>query len=447
VSELEALISKYLDGELSPDEVTALRRALSSSPDALAIYREMTAIRRAARRAPTLRPPSASTESRLFRQLELEGLGTLPSRTPASPAAQAPVVAPIRRRVAVLASLVAVVLVAIGSMLSLRTGDNAAPAVAVDVPTQSSFPRSQDLAALAPAPVATPDDRSSAAVRRRSSLSSASASVVPHARRARRSPSVATPSVVFTAPAQPDVVPPSESSQENMTPQSEEAPAFAAALPDDSPRAQPELLPLRDRDDRRSIVSAAFRVGGTYVDRGSSSPSEDLSAGLDFDLGGGHHLAFVGGRSAAVTEERAINTLSVPARAAIAGPKEDGARLSRVEEAPEPLALEIGQEWWVGVGYNFSLPVGRVVELGAGVRGGVGERSLRVGAELQGRVNVSSRIALELVPSATHVLPHTRTRSENLVESVTDGYLYEAESAPTAFSTYGVAVGIRIALD
>ena len=74
MTEIERLISRHLDGELTPLEETRLRKLLVESPDARALLREMTVLARAARRTPGLHVPGAGMESRLFERLQQEGL-------------------------------------------------------------------------------------------------------------------------------------------------------------------------------------------------------------------------------------------------------------------------------------------------------------------------------------------------------------------------------------
>ncbi len=90
---------------MSLDQEMELRLLLESSPEARALLREMTLLRRAARRLPTMDAPRRNVESRLFRQLQAEGLHAGAPRPaaptdrpvaadPSAPPAAAPMEAP-----------------------------------------------------------------------------------------------------------------------------------------------------------------------------------------------------------------------------------------------------------------------------------------------------------------------------------------------------------------
>jgi hypothetical protein len=445
VSELETLIAKYLDGELSAAEQTELRRTLASNPEAAEIYRELRAIRRAARRAPGLRPPSRATEDALFRQLRLEGLRDTP--TPAQPASAS---ASPRRTIAVTASLLLAAFVAIASLVLLRTE---APTANIAVAGRVVSSQPQEPTADATHPSASSSTR---AERRASAL--ATTSPIAHASEAsaivsRRHVSgpdstdavIAEPSV--PSGTNPAVAPPAQANADADSLRTDLAAELATSTPDTARDvASPAILPIVP-GRAASMVSANVRFGTSLIDRASGQRADELSAGVTIDLGRGHHLALLGGRAAAVTEERATNTHTVQARASVAETKDGGARLAQVEGTPQPYDVEVGKEWWIGAGYDYSMFASGPFEVGLGVRGGIGPRSLRVGAELPVRLNVSRRFALELVGSATRVVPHDRARSQESIESASDGFVYSTASEHASFSTFGVAAGIRIALD
>jgi hypothetical protein len=448
VSELEAIISRYLDGELSPAELVKLRRELASNPDALAVYREMTAIRRAARRAPTLRRPSASTEHHLFQRLHREGLHALPTpaeQTVGRVTAESEL-SGRRRYVAVAASFLLIALVGIASLLSLRPdGMSSTPTAATITNAPASAPVASGIAPqTTPNTSSIPSAAASALGRRAGRSVSARAAVRRHSNDAALASNATHSPAVILDPV--DTATPPSVYRDTTTPRSN--PFAAVDTKSMEPPSVPAMLPVPSTSAHREpLLTAGIRFGASYIDRESETAAEELIAGLDVNLGDGHRIAFLGGRSAAVTEQRTENTHAVPARTAVAGGKGSDEGLLQVNESPAPHDVEIQKEWWAGVGYNYTWRVSNIVEIGAGVRGGVGARSLRAGAEGTLRLKATERIAIELIPSATHVVPHTQARSEYSIESASDGYLYEATSENTSFSTYGLSVGIRIALD
>ena len=209
----------------------------------------------------------------------------------------------------------------------------------------------------------------------------------------------------------------------------------------------PPLLPVPDSDRGRPGVGAAVRYGTSIIDGTPSERAQDFSVGLELAVADGQRVTLLAGRSAAVTEQRAFNTHSVPARVATSDDKDEGASLQRVDETPVPYDLDVDKEWWLGLGYNVDLLADNGFEISAGARGGVGARSLRIGLEAPVRYNLSDRFAIEAVMSGAYVVPHNSARNEFSVQSTSDGFLYEGETEHTSFSTYGVSIGVRVALD
>lgn len=492
MSELEALISKHLDGELSPSELIELRRLLASSPDAQAVYREMTAIRRAARRTPTLHQPSAATEARLFHRLGAAGLRDVPAM-PGSARSSVPV----RRGLVATASMLAVALVALIMSLPSRIDEGAIAGEAPARPSATSSPsrepaangqalrrapsipatpsaadvgarRAPELAAGRPAALdaAALDAAASDAAARGAAVRGAAERVADASDAAER---MAAARVAASSDALADGAR-TVNTRENDIPLDSGAPSDPAAQANSVSdtaatepslaasdhvesiellaAAEPRLLPIPGERPDPSILSAAMRFGTSMISEGVGESAQDLSVGLDFKLGAGHHLALVAGRSAAVTEQRAYNTHSVPARALSSDVKDgDGAGLQRIEKSPEPYDLEVSKEWWAGLGYTVTIAELDMIEVGLSARGGIGTRSLRAGLEVPVRMNVTERFALEVIGTSAYVVPHTVSRNEFSVQSSSDGYLYEAESEHTAFSTYGISFGLRFALD
>ena len=440
MSELELLISKYLDDEVSAAELAELQRCIASDPEARALYAEMTAIRRAARRAPTLRAPLAVSEARLFERLRHEGFGTMPLS--ASPIGSTrPGFRPSRRRAGLVGAMLGTVAIAamlfIAPIAQLTQRDSGTLPLAT---TMQNNDAAEDRTSDAPS-ASTPSPATSTASSEASTADAAS-------RRSEVVTGIIAPVKHIDAIAatpdekQLDDAPRDSTAQSESTATNDD-PTIPAG--EELALASPAVLPVPDATDAgEPLLSATLRYGSSLISRTSDVFSEDVSVGLDFNLGDGHRLAVLGGRSAAVTEQRATNTHAIVARAAV---DKNGARLARAEVVPQPYDIEVGKEWWVGLGYNYSLNQGQPLELTVGARGAVGPRSLHVGAEAPVRYHVTRQLAVEMIPSAAFVVPHDRARSEYSIDNASDGYLYEAESEHTSFSTFGVAIGVRFVLD
>ncbi|MBC8145329.1 MAG: hypothetical protein H7X80_07070 [bacterium] len=440
MSDLELLISKHLDDELTPSELIDLHVQLSSNPDAMMVYREMTAIRRAARRVPSLRAPLTSNEAQLFERLHREGFRGYP--TPL--ARPANVAAAPRRRSAVLTAALVATVIALVAGVGTQIGSNRSDttqstpaAVITEIPFASnSFdiftPPRSDRTTLLAGP--SKQVLHAVAIARRNTTPRKTSAVIRSTTPAYVEPDLAVVSQTTRVDI-PTVAAPIDSVSA--------LPSLANLTPE--PQA-PLLLPVPGKSiESDPVLSASVRFGTSFI-AASSARSEDLSIGVNFNVGSGHHFALIGGRSAAVTEQRSVNTHSVAARAMSDDSKTAGPQLAKSSEVPSPYDIEIGQEWWIGAGYNFEIKATERLEFGAGVRGGVGAQSLHIGGEIAMRYRVTRAVAIELTPTVAHVMPHDRDRSEFAFESVSDGYVYDAETEHTSFSTYGASVGVRIAL-
>lgn len=492
MTELELRISKYLDGELAKHELVELHAHLAKNPDAMLVYREMIAIRQAARRTPSLRAPLRASEHQLFERLRREGFGGTYARgghsispfTSESPEAslsshgssRSMIVSPDdgrrprRRAVAFASALVASVVTIIaavnygsdspstvadrGEVRTSRVRDGLGDGVRGSEGSRVRGDARSDSSSVGVASAHGGEPVTARAVSvarvRRPDVHVASFvnSIAPL-----KDVEVNSNDALIDGDSTSDPVPANDSSQPNEFAEHSTDSLRGAepsnanlALGNDADAIAPAVLPVpSDGDSRDALVSASFRYGASFI-AASTARSEDLSIGVELNVGNGHHLALLGGRSAAVTEQRASNTHSVPARAAIGDAKDDGMALLRTNEVPAPYDLEVDQEWWLGAGYSFSVePIDRF-EVSAGVHGGVGARALHVGGDVAFRMHVTRTIALELSPTIAHVIPHNRDHNEFAIESMSDGYLYDAESEQKSFSTYGASIGVRIDL-
>ncbi|MEO5928454.1 MAG: hypothetical protein ABIR47_00855 [Candidatus Kapaibacterium sp.] len=438
MADLETLISRYLDGELTRAELTQLHRLLAESADARALLHELTVVSRAARRTPLLHLPNVGTEQALFHRLRAEGF-----QQPATSRTADPVSSRFGWRVARVAMVMAVVMIGVISDSSILNRFGVVPRpVTHDVAMKmSDLPADQG-------PFVSPPGirRSGGHASRPLPSASATASALPD-------------SDIF-APALPMV-------PDSVTVAPEPIRSFALVAPPESPvdhLASIASIPvppvMSDRSEGNGTrLAATVRPGLAMIDRRERAIAEEMNVQIGMELGGGHQLSLIVGTSAAITETRRENTGEPLSSSAIAlNPDQPtptpapghfmGASTNRSNaELPVEYELRLRNEPWVGVGYNYSVSPAKRLTVGVGVNAGTSSSAWRLGGELPVRYRVMKSVSIEGAVSIAQVTPHVVSLERTYQTDSPDHFVYRTSVEHPAFTSYGVQLGIRLDLN
>jgi hypothetical protein len=432
VSDLEHIVSRYLDGALSNDELRSVELLLRESAEARTILREMTAIRRAARMEPLLRNPSPRTETQLFHRLRAEGFGS--GTHPATIAHQAQrVIPPSQRRRKVIAGLSAVMAMLLVAIIGSEywpqpVAENGGRIASVVGSTDLHV--DADRGTFIPAPLAKLIHNTSVSYRTRRHASGP----------VQQSREEQAPQGGYAAlPDSATLQAPSDAAPSLFPSPSQQLAFDTVPVPE-------RLLPTsiqHEQSGDASLFAAAVRPGVSYIDRGNGATAPEVRLRVDARLGENHRVSLLAGRSASVNETRAQGTnifVSRPMR-----PNEDPtARLASMKPVM-PYEMAVQQEIWGGVGYTYSVQTPlKSLRVGVGASAGMGEQSWRFGVEVPFSVRMSQTVSVEIAPSASRIIPRDRSISHFTIENSPDGILYEARSERPIFTSMGVEVGIRV---
>jgi hypothetical protein len=453
VTEIERLISRYLDGELTPSEETRLRKFLVESPDARALLREMTVLSRAARRTPALHSPASGMEARLFQRLRAEGYSNenrLKEPEMAAMAQQAlPHSSMSRFRGAVL--IVAMVIAVIGGGYLLNERDVEHGPLEAKVLSPIVLPIVRDRGVRTEIPAITLDSTP-----RTLSRSTPPAAARWTAARPALAPATVKMRMRETEPA-PDLalgttISPEERSLADSTiplvSRENEVPALplrslaSAQAQEDQPA--PDVAPLPVGSDERGAMWSTSLRGGIASVGTSGKRASDMILRIGMEMKGGHQMSFLVGSSAILTETRHRNTgigMSVPAPAQPSG----GNRLSSYSGLPEYEEAR-KNEPWLGVGYNYSVKIAKGITLDPGVKAGIGNTTWRVGLELPVRCRLGSKVSMECAVLASRVLARDAGGNEFTTVNMGNNFIYKASVTQLAFNSVGLQFGIRIDL-
>jgi hypothetical protein len=439
VSDLERQISRYLDGESTPDELEYLRLTLSESPEARALLRELTAIRGAARGGATMRRPSRRIESELFRRLRTEGLyaekgGSRPApiQNTSGSVPRAAERRNVGERWSALAAALALLLV-IGSGYLLDRNSTRPLAVVNRTASPSVIDMNfGDAVAIPPLRMVTGANGAVRTVARSGRLPVTGGVI-------NKQPSIAAANTSSIAPSQPVVM--GQQPDRELTAMSQPTLEQKAAV------LLPSVLPNEERGET-GLLAASFRPRVAYIGRGDGAFAGEMDIRLDARLGEAHSVSLILGSSASVVETRHRSTGIFVSRAVKVNPDGSPDRVAASKlVAVKPYQMEVQQEVWAGLGYNYSvaLPV-KNMHTGAGLTLGTSASSWRVGLEVPVSLRVSKGMTVELAGSATHIVPRDRSISEFTVDNSSDGILYQGERERSAFTSYGVELGVRLDL-
>ena len=448
--DIESRVHRYLDGELTPQELLEFNELLGSSEEVRDLVREFELIRSTARAFPRLTAPDPTVESGLFQMLFVD---------------DEPVEEEENRRRAALVPLLRQGLAGIAST-GFRRAAMALPVVlllflfaedAFDRSAEEKAPAatSRTIAQQIDPDFASPQrpwivrDNSPATEQGRTEQKSVVLTV-------ERSPEVRLSVNSGLHSGAADGARESSVGGRNETDEKkdliEDENAFAWSRPTDdreensSERAptEPDFNELfaefedpRFADNRgeegSGSLSASYRHGVATFIGAEENVGQEMNLRIDGELSGGHRVSLSVGSSPLLVSERTftlrsgINEKGDPEPASVS--VEDGSR--------------IDDEFWAGIGYGYRLFEGEKLSLEAGVSVGLGTSTARYGVELPARVSVTDRIDLEIVPSLTRIT--SRDEEVRARDDAFDPNRFGEEWTPSTTSI-GLQAGISLSL-
>lgn len=476
MTDIERLISRYLDRELSPEEEGTFHRILSESPTARRRLREMEAIRSAARRIPSLTTPPPQVESLLFQQLfaEESSVAEEPGRRRAIPLTNR-ISGMVRRRSGVLSVALLLVALVAGGGIWIGDVNVGSPArIVADAASGSSATAPEHSVRSSEAAIAhssvnasgmvsgNEQEGSAAAQRPTRSDSRGRASVTTRDMNpARRSvgdqvteevnggmetnPSIpyadidadrsVTRSISDNLSGVASWPPVALLGQDRKNHSRDHSGNTAAAAAAD--RKEPIVYAAEPRSGRRDEqgISASYRHGLAYLEKGDNRfTTQDFSLRFEGRFEDRHRLSLAVGQSPLVVE-RTTRTLPT-------GMVDDGKGASVASQERIEHFSDLADEVWAGIGYGYAVVASDRVRLEPGVSVGVGERSLRFGAELPVRYRLTERFSLDLVASVSRVQPHDQILRDIDREYDLRSFLHVDEEKHPVFTTVGASIGI-----
>lgn len=514
MSDIERLISRYLDRELSPEEEGTFHRILSESPEARRRLREMEAIRSAARRIPTLTMPTPQVESLLFQQLFAEESTLEESHSVEGPEREEPadrkaipflsrISATARRRTGVLAAalLFATLLGGGGFWFASEPGTNntqggpqiadASVRPAQAMPNAATEEETAQAAGIsAPTSPFLADTVTKALAEDESTGINGELLQLPHPAAVHRGAQPAlrqqtSKQRLNDGREQNEVLPQGSlpfahngtggQNTQNTNVQGEEnntidswPPTSLNVLAENTLQGVanenrgnnnavgPETDPLRQlsappanatiryatqpfssRHNTEQGISASYRHGLSYVEKsGSQFTAQDFSLRVEGRFDDRHRLSLSVGQSPLLVER---TTRTLPTGIAV-DPDGKGPSLTSIEQVEH--FSKIADEVWAGIGYGYALVAGNRVRLEPGVSIGVGERSLRLSAELPIRYRLSNRFSLDFVASVSRVQPHDQILRDIDRDYDRLSFLHVDEEQHPIFTSVGASIGL-----
>lgn len=419
---LEQTIARFLDGEMSTDEEIRFRRELRSSVDARELLREMTLLRREARRLPILHAPSAQTETELFERLAVEGFSArarLERR---------------RRRVIVFSSTLALILfLVIGwELLPERIGQGSIAWAQLS----PSFPVSIGGAEGAVASVQAIDRRH---VRignsqRRSIVRTNGLSYALH------QPGAPAPRENVLAS---DHGSPSLAFRDSAA---EGVGAHAASLltstsvDSGAPIVDPPGIAPKEPETSGWRLVASVQGGGSRMNRADGLVITDAQVRVGVEAWDGGRLSLVAGVYPSVTELKHANTtfaLSSPA----------GIKRESSDTPPPAHRVILEDEVWGGVALRQRIARFGTIEVEAGGSVGASKSALHFSEEVLLGHRVTTVISLEAGITLSHMIPYDQSVEQFQVFDSPDRFVYNGVRQQPAFSSVGCQVGVRVVLD
>ncbi|HVZ40682.1 MAG TPA: hypothetical protein VHI13_15485 [Candidatus Kapabacteria bacterium] len=507
MAQYDTLISRYIDGELSQDELRQFHELLDASPDARIRLREMLAISGAAWRLQNAAQPKPQLEQALFARLSAEGLYRGRPVEPASAGTGS-----IRKWQYAAACLVALLLISAGLLPLMQNGArNSAgvPAGAASSPTSPNVVRTPQL--KQPSPDADPASLSGSTSNPATAAITANRSELPasagtaggtlHTTHNRpggerhlnhdirhRSTNAATVSVQIPADTQN-----ANGSHNNAVQQQPHAPTVSpesgTSVADSLHSGEHNIAqlnpivpvaPLQSGEGRHTGTSAtpspamphafglsepaaasvssggpvwgaSLRGGVTAINAVSGSSVREVDVKVGMRLGGGHSLSLVVGVAPSMTETKSANTgvaLAVPAPSRMPSRYNNSASGQQADEVTGSLESQqiVLTEPWLGIGYNYGLRLGDGLSLEPGIRSGMSASTFRFGAELPLRYAMSPSLSIECAASVSRVFPLQASVNNSTVLNNSNHFYYQESSVMRSFTTLGIQLGIHVDL-
>lgn len=477
-----------MDRELSPEEEGTFHRILSESAEARRLLREMESIRSAARRVPALTVPPPQVESSLFQQLfaeetELQEEEDSVDRKPVPLFAR---ISATARRSGMFAA--ATLLVGFIGWGTFRIAGNAdvAAGEAVAAAVVPSGPAPQGAAGTEPEAAANTSTvtginagRTQSEVRKReekketiglrnvaatrtsgsspSSLRREESASKPEIEAAEEAPGRSLPFALndpasVTAMPEVDSWPPRSLNLQTLA--APENDALATSERNAEMRSQefsdPDVAPVRSpltyavapsRKEESQTISASYRHGLSYLEKsGSEFTTQDFSLRVEGRFDNRHRLSLAVGQSPLLVERTAR---TMPTGIAL-NPDGKGPAITSSEQVEH--FSRVADEVWAGIGYGYALVAAERVRLEPGINFGVGERSLRISAELPIRYRLTDRFSLDFVASVSRVQPHDQITRDVDREYDRASFLHVDEEQHPVFTSMGASIGLSFDL-
>lgn len=433
---LEQLVARFLDGEMSTEEESRFRQHLLTSAQARERVREMALLRREARRLPLLHAPSAKTEAALFHRLAVEGFG-------------APIRADRHRRraAAYLSGAFAILLLlVVGRGLLPEHPDQASVAWG---DFSSTLPGSITHAGKAPiapiAPVHAIDHRYDRVgdTKKRSAI------------RFNGMSDASRPAVRAMPDRGVGIAVPPDTTHAN----DEHSPALARRDTSGVNRSLPNvtvatdtsgntLAPIIDppdiaREGREATglgLIASLQGGGSRMNRADGLIISEAQVRVGLEAWDGGRLSIVVGSYPSVTEEKHTNTsfiLSSPA----------GVEHRPTDAPPSAHRIILEDEAWFGLALRQRIARLGTMEVEAGGSVGASKSAFHLSEEVLVSQRVTSIISLEGGVTLSHMIPYDQSIQRFQVFDSPDRFIYNGVRQQPAFSSVGCQVGVRFVLD
>ncbi len=487
---LEQLISRYLDQELTLQEEEALRHLLDSSAEARETLQQMEALRVIARRLPGLTQPSIAVENELFQKLFIEESEEVEETN------RRPVPSPLlyriadiaRRRVGTLVPALTL-LVAVGVSLwafIANTNSDGPQIAAVTENIGTSNPIASSIAPItSSSQTVRPSEHPESLTETVNAASSAtSVSIAQHSAYTNHvqpenfHPNSSAENIdvssnddthINTATAQSNLAavstpqetdvrsaeaqwPPVQllESQEKRAEDNSTALARNKTSENETSVSEEIIFASRDSDtdaernfyayhqEPKNAIAASYRHGLSYIQGDSKEFSaQDFSIRVEGRFQERHRISLALGQSPLLIER---TTTTLPTGIA-ADPDKQGPTIAseRIEYSSRLI-----DEVWAGIGYGFAVVSSKSIRIEPGLSFGVGEESIRFGAELPIRYRLNNRFSIDLVASMSRVEPHDISQQDVDREYDQTFFLHVDEEERAAFTSLGAHIGLSI---
>lgn len=470
MNELEHITERYLDGELSPAELTAYEALLEASSEARELLQSMETIRSAARSFPELSHPDPGLESALFQQLFAEEDWAPAVEEEPEKRRRAAIIPLFRSGLEGMAAVrygrAAMALPAL--LLLLFLGDRFLGSTVSD----PVVPSSEIAAVVTPPSTSAPVESTGGTVTgiRGTEDAPRLQSTTPVQNDLSPLPPTRRPLTIDGAEKEGETEkggvpfadlfdrPENQMLETTREPQVDQTPlpkgpstAMAEENFGSRNNPAPSELPQFDRSDFErpdrpststdevSTLSASYRHGVSSFfgeRRPVLASGQDMNLRIEGQIAERHRVSVVVGSSPVLVAERTYRTQS----SILPDPK-GGPTTSSVEIEE---SNRIDGEVWAGVGYGYTLVAIDNVRIEAGVNAGYGGQSTRYGLELPARIAVTDRIGVEVIPYLTRILPRDQeVRGESARFGAAEGY--REEWTPSSTSV-GAQVGLSFSI-